>query len=89
MDGNNPLEHLSLLEKKVALLIDIIKAEKTLNNQLIEEKNALSARLEMMENSLLKETKGLENLNQERILTKMVVDELISCIDQLVEDQSA
>lgn len=90
MEVNNPLEHLSLLEKKVALLIDIIKAEKALNNQLIEEKNSLSARLEMMENSLLKETKGMENLNQERILTKMVVDELISCIDQLVgEEQSA
>ncbi|MBA2306928.1 hypothetical protein H0W26_02245 [Candidatus Dependentiae bacterium] len=89
MDGSNPLEHLSLLEKKVVLLIDIIKAEKTLTNQLIEERNMLTARLEMMENSLLKETKGVENLNQERILTKMMVDELISCIDQLVEDQGA
>lgn len=87
MDGNNPLEHLSVLEKKVALLIDIIRAEKTLNNQLLEEKNTLLARLEMMENSLLKETKGVENLTQERILTKMVVDELITCIDQLVDDQ--
>ncbi len=86
MDGHNPLEHLSLLEKKVALLIDFIRAEKALNSQLVEEKNTLTARLEMMENSLLKETKGLENLNQERILTKMVVDELISCIDQLVEE---
>ncbi len=86
MEGNNPLEHLGVLEKKVALLIEIIKAEKNLNNRLIEENNALSGRLEMMENSLLKETKGLENLNQERILTKMVVDELISCIDQLVEE---
>ncbi len=89
MEGNNPLEHLGVLEKKVALLIEIIKAEKNLNNRLIEENNSLSGRLEMMENSLLKESKGLENLNQERILTKMVVDELINCIDQLVEEQNA
>ncbi len=38
-----------------------------------------------MESSLLKETKSIEELSRERVLTKQMVDELIQTIDELVE----
>ena len=49
------------------------------------EKNALTAQLEVIENSLLKEARSSEELNQEREMTKLVVDELIGSIDRLVQ----
>lgn len=79
-----PFENLHLLEKKIAQLIELVKAEKTLNAQLMQEKNALTARLEMVENSLLREARSSEELNQEREMTKLMVDELIGTIDRLV-----
>ena len=87
METVNSLEQLQLLEKKVTQLIELVRDEKALNAQLVEEKNSLSARLDSLENSLLQETKGMEELNQERMLTKVAVDELISSIDRLVDEQ--
>lgn len=87
MESVNPLEKLNVLEKKVASLIELIKAEKASNVLLMEENEVLSGRLEALENSLLKESKSIEELNQERAMTRMMVDELISSIDKLVEEQ--
>lgn len=87
MESVNPLEKLNVLEKKVASLIELIKAEKAANALLMEENEALSGRLGALENSLLKESKSIEELNQERAMTRMMVDELISSIDKLVEEQ--
>ncbi len=87
MESVNPLEKLNVLEKKVASLIELIKAEKAANTLLMEENEALSGRLEALENSLLKESKSIEELNQERAMTRMMVDDLISSIDKLVEEQ--
>lgn len=81
----NPIEKLNLLERKIVSLIELLKAEKELNSKLTQEKEELAAQLSALENSLLKGTKSIEELNQERVLTKMVVDELISSIDRLVE----
>ena len=82
------LENVHVLEKKVAQLVELIKAERMANAQLLEEKNILAARLEMLENSLLKEAKSLDELNQEREMTKMIVDELIQSIDMLVQSST-
>ncbi len=79
-----PLENLSLLEKKITHLIELVKAEREVSAQLMQERNALSARLEMLEGSLLKETKSIEELIQEREMMKLLVDEMIGNIDQLV-----
>ncbi len=85
-DGaSHPLENLNLLEKKIAQLIELVKTEKALNAKLAEENSALNAQLEMVESSLLKEAKSIEELNQEREMTKLVVDELIGSIDRLVQ----
>lgn len=81
----NPLENLPVLEKKIAQLIDIVKAEKALNVQLTEQNAALTAQLRMIENSLLKDARNIEELNQEREMTKLVVDELIGSIDRLMQ----
>lgn len=84
MESINSIEKLSLLEKKFFGLADVLKAEKELNIRLQSENNELLAKLEKLENTLLKGTQNLEELHQERVLTKMVVDELINSIDKLV-----
>ncbi len=85
METVQPLERLQALEKKIAHIIDLLSAERDRSAQLLEEKNALHARIEAMESSLLKETKSIEELSRERVLTKQMVDELIQTIDELVE----
>ncbi len=85
METVQPLERLQVLEKKIAHIIDLLHEEREKTTHLLEEKNVLSARIEAMESSLLKETKSIEELSQERVLTKQMVDELIQTIDQLVE----
>lgn len=83
---SNAIENLNLLEKKIALLIELLKKEKETTAQLMEEKNALTAQLDMLENSVLKGAKSIEELNQEREMTKLIVDELIGSIDRLVTE---
>ena len=80
-------ENLNILEKKIAQLIELVKAEKALNASLMEEKAALTTRLEMLENSLLSESRSIDEFNQEREMTRAIVDELINSIDQLVEQE--
>lgn len=85
MEIPNSLEVLSVLEKKIANVLALLKEEKNLNAQLIKEREELISRLESAENSLLQESQSIDQLNQERFLTKEVVDELIRNIDRLVE----
>ena len=87
MESVNPLEKLQELEKKVDVLIELLKTEREAKIQLAEENDVLGARLQSLENSLVKETKSIEDFNQERTLTKMLVDELIANIDKLVDGQ--
>lgn len=84
MEPLNPLEKLNILEKKITSVVELLRAEKELSAKLAEERNLLAeekigllARLEAVESSLLKGSQNIE-------LTKMVVDELIKNIDQLV-----
>ena len=86
MESIQSLETLNHLEKKINLLIEMVKNEKSINLRLAEDNRQLVARLESMENSLMKESKTMEELSQERQLTKMAVDELIQSIDRLVEE---
>lgn len=85
MEMVQPLERLQVLEKKIAHIIDLLHAERERSALLLEEKNSLSARLEALESSLQEESKGVEELSQERALTKQMVDELIQTIDHLVD----
>jgi hypothetical protein len=85
MEPLNSLEKLSLLEKKIAALVELIKTKEEHNTKLVEhnsklleEKLQLATRLEQVENSLLKGTQNIEELN-------MVVDEFISSIDRNID----
>ena len=81
------MEVLNVLEKKIASLIDMIKELKSEKALLIEENLMLREKLDNFESSLLTREKNVEERDQEIVLTKMVVDDLIKSIDLLVEEQ--
>jgi hypothetical protein len=81
------METLSVLEKKVASLIDIIRQLKAENARLMEENNQLASKLTLMQSVVHEDAKRVEELDQEKALTKMVVDDLIRNIDSLVEGE--
>jgi len=82
------METLKLLEQRIEQLLDLIKELKAGNARLTEENARLTENLETLESSVLKETASIEELNQEKALTKRVVDDLIRNIDSLVEHEN-
>ena len=81
------MEALVLLEKKIAALVDVVQELKNEKLKLVEENIQLALKLEAVEYSLLTDNERIEKLNQERALTKTVVDDLIRSIDLLVENE--
>jgi len=93
--------NLTLLEEKVIRLVDMVKSLKVSNlslqekNELLHDANeSLQAENQMLKNQLMKtetslvaETKDLEELSQEKMMTKMIVDDLIRSIDSLVDQK--
>ena len=91
--------NLTLLEEKVIRLVDMVKSLKVSNlslqekNELLHDANeSLQAENHMLKNQLMKtetslvaETKDLEELSQEKMMTKMIFDDLIRSIDSLVD----
>ncbi len=97
----NANSNLGLLEEKVIRLVDMVKASKQeiltvkqlnqvlheANQTLQEENQMLKHQLMRAESSLVTETKDLEDLSQEKMMTKMILDDLIKSIDSLVEQK--
>lgn len=79
--------NLTLLEEKVIRLVDIVKSLKQANQFLNEENQMLKHQLMKVETSLVAETKDLEELSQEKMMAKMLVDDLIKSIDSLVDQK--
>lgn len=79
--------NLTLLEEKVIRLVEMIKSLKQVNQGLQEENQILQHQLLKLESSLVAETKDLEELSQEKLMTKMLVDDLIRSIDSLVDQK--
>jgi len=79
--------NLNLLEEKVIRLVDMVKALKLSNQSFQEENQVLKHQLMKIESSLVAETKDLEELSQEKMMTKMIVDDLIRSIDSLVDQK--
>jgi len=94
------MEALGLLENKIKNLVELIGKLKDENaklkiresrladenNRLLQENDGLKKQLESFEGAVVQNTKNLDELNQEKALTKMVVDDLIKSIDSLVEE---
>ena len=79
------MDLLNVLEKKVAGLVCRVKELEAENAKLSADNTQLTAKLETMENSMLSDIRHIEELDQEKALTKMVVDDLIHSIDSMVE----
>jgi hypothetical protein len=86
------VEALGILEKKLASLVDLAKKLKE-ENQDLREKNCLLSeenlqlheKLDFLESASVNKS---DMLNQEKEITKMVVDGLIKNIDSLIESES-
>ena len=81
------METLSLLEKKVISLIDTIRQLKAENARLVEENAQLATALTMTQGVVHNDAKRVEELDQEKALTRLVVDDLIKSIDSLIEGE--
>ncbi len=79
--------NLGLLEEKVIQLIEMIRILKDENVSLKNKNKDLQNQLKALEGSLVAETKDLEELSQEKMMTKMIVDDLIKSIDSLVDQK--
>ncbi len=79
--------NLALLEEKVVGLVSLVKALKQENADLTEKNKDLQKQLKALEGSLVSETKDLEELSQEKIMTKMAVDDLLESIDLLIDQK--
>lgn len=81
------METLSVLEKKVISLIDTIKQLKADNTRLVEENIQLAEKLLVVQSTISEDAKKVNELDQEKNLTMMVVDDLIKSIDSLMESE--
>ncbi|MGZ6250818.1 MAG: hypothetical protein ACXWL2_02215 [Candidatus Chromulinivorax sp.] len=79
--------NLSLLEEKIIRLVDMVKNLRQANQSLQEENQMLKHQLMKTESSLVAETKDLEELSQEKMVAKMIVEDLIKSIDSLVDQK--
>lgn len=77
--------NLTLLEEKVVGLIDLVQSTRDENLMLKEKNKDLQAQLKALEVSLVSETKGLEELSQEKMMTQMAVDNLLHSINSMIE----
>lgn len=78
---------LKMLEEKIASLVDLVKELKAENLRLIEENAQWQAKIKSLEKAVNTDIQRLEELNQEKALTKIVVDDLIKSIDSLVRSE--
>lgn len=79
------MEVLALLEKKIVSLLDLIKQLKAENAQLTKENNEFLQKIKTLEDNVIC---GNEELNNEKELTKMVVNDLLKNIDSLVNNEN-
>ena len=75
------------MQKENLMLHEEIQSEQKEIQFLQEENQMLKNQLMRAENSLVAETKDLEEASQEKMMTRMIVDDLIRSIDSLVEQK--
>jgi regulator of replication initiation timing len=86
--GSFDMDTLKVLEEKIALLVQKIHELKKENALLVEQNEQLLVRVKAAEESLEVDVRQIAKLDEEKALTKMVVDDLIKSIDSLVEHEN-
>lgn len=81
------MEVLNVLEKKIASLIELTRVLKAEKLALAEENLVLKEKMERLETSLLTQEQDAQEQSQEIVLTKMMVDDLIANIDQIINPE--
>ncbi|HBY06156.1 MAG: hypothetical protein UV38_C0002G0086 [candidate division TM6 bacterium GW2011_GWE2_42_60] len=88
------MEVLRILEEKIAKLVQSKKQDLEFIEQLkqerivlLEENTRLSGEVARLEETVLMSTKNSKELDEEREMAKMAVDELIHNIDSLLEKE--
>ncbi|MCL5875861.1 MAG: hypothetical protein M1114_05305 [Candidatus Dependentiae bacterium] len=86
------MDAFKILEEKVAVLIERLQQAKQEvahlsdeNSRLSGENEQLVIKVKALEDALMVDTERIDKLDQEKTITKMVVDDLIKNIDALVE----
>ena len=84
-------ESLSLKEKNTDLEVELFNKEEQVQEfqaeilSLKDKNKDLQGQIKVLESSLVSETKDLEELSQEKIMTRLVVENLLHSIDSLIE----
>jgi chromosome segregation ATPase len=78
------MKEMKALEEKIASLKVFVDQLVARYKDLESENRALDKQVKMLESSLLKENKSLEDLQKEKEMTRQIVDGLIKSIDSLV-----
>ncbi|MBI2352755.1 hypothetical protein HYV11_00750 [Candidatus Dependentiae bacterium] len=86
-NGSTYSLNLTVLEEKVVMLVTAVKNLKLENVELKEQNKSLLEQLKALEGSLVSETRDLEELSQEKIMTKLAVDDLLKSIDELIDQK--
>lgn len=81
------MNKMSLLEEKIEKLVSFIQKIQLEKTALESENKELKKNVAALESVILKESKSVEALNEEKEMTKMVVDNLIKSIDSLVSSE--
>ncbi|MBN1549527.1 cell division protein ZapB [Candidatus Babeliales bacterium] len=79
------MKTLEMLEKRVRALVDMVQELQANNVSLSKENKELQEQIQVMEKTIMQESKNLDNLKVEQDKTKSFVDSLIKDIDALVE----
>jgi len=95
------MEVLTLLEKKIGSLLELVNKFKDENSKLkaenakltdesaklLQKVESLTSKIESIKGAAVERGKDLDELSQEKAVTKMVVDDLIKNIDSFVEKE--
>ena len=81
-------EHYDALQSKYDLLINELAELKAENNLLSEGNAQLTFQLNTIEKSVQKETVHVQELTEERSMTRSALDDLIKSIDLIVENEN-
>jgi chromosome segregation ATPase len=79
---------IAMLEQENGHLSDKNKELKTENDAYVESNAQLKNQLNALENSILLESGHVDELKEERSMTRSVLDDLIKSIDSIVENEN-